>query len=223
MPHLPLLAFLLVGQGAPDDRVFPLDAIGGLEPIGVDVAAVEHRERECVRVTEKEQGAGESLVILPQSELRDGVIEVELAGRPRADAQPNMRGFVGIAFRVRGVETLEYECFYLRPTNARADDQLRRNHTTQYVSHPEHPWFRLRRESPGRYESYVDLEPDAWTDVRIEVSGRSAKLFLHGREQPALVVPELLGDAEYGAVALWIGTGTEAHFRNLRVRPARSR
>lgn len=38
------------------------------------------------------------------------------------------------------------EAIYLRPTNGRADDQLRRNHAVQYISHPEHLWERLRAE-----------------------------------------------------------------------------
>jgi hypothetical protein len=44
----------------------------------------------------------------------------------------------------------------LRPTNGRADDQVRRNHSTQYISYPDFPWYRLREETPGMYESYSD-------------------------------------------------------------------
>jgi hypothetical protein len=35
----------------------------------------------------------------------------------------------------------------------------RRNHTTQYELVPEYPGLRLRAETPGVYESYVDLLP----------------------------------------------------------------
>ena len=45
----------------------------------------------------------------------------------------------------------------IRPQNARADDQLRRNHTTQYASLSEYTRKRLREDSPGEYESYADL------------------------------------------------------------------
>jgi hypothetical protein len=55
------------------------------------------------------------------------------------------------------------ESIYLRPTNGRADDQLRRNHSVQYDSVPDFPWFRLRKESPGVYESYTDLEAGEWS------------------------------------------------------------
>ena len=161
---------------------------------------------------------GETIAILPGSEFEDGTLEVELAGRPAGGAPEASRGFVGIAFRVDPA-SLAYECFYLRPTNGRAEDQLRRNHSTQYVSHPDFPWHRLRKEQPGVYESYVDLEPGAWTRVRIVVSGTSARLFVHGAEQPALIVNGLRRGRVRGAVALWIGPGTEAFFRALRLTP----
>jgi hypothetical protein len=124
---------------------------------------------------------------------------------------------VGIAFRLLK-EKEAYDAFYLRPTNGRADDQERRNHATQYVSHPDWPWFRLRKETPGRYESYVDLLPGQWTRIRIEVRGDRARLYVHGSEQPALIVNDVKTGAQgKGAVALWIGPGTIAHFRDLTV------
>jgi len=58
-----------------------------------------------------------------------------------------MCGFVGIAFHTQK-NASHFECFYLGPNNGRADDQLRRNHVTQYVSHPDFPWRRLREEAP---------------------------------------------------------------------------
>jgi hypothetical protein len=60
---------------------------------------------------------------------------------------------------------------YLCPTNGRAKDQERRNHAVQYVSHPDWPWFRLRKESPSKYEPYVDLRSGVWTRMKIEVQG----------------------------------------------------
>ena len=127
------------------------------------------------------------------------------------------RGFVGVAFRV-AEDRKKFECLYLRPTNGRADDQVRRNHSAQYISFPEYPWARSRKETPEKYESYVDLEPGVWTKVRITVRGEQARLYVHGNAQPTLLVNDLkLGAAAKGAVALWIGPGTEAHFANLRI------
>ena len=63
--------------------------------------------------------------------------------------------------------------------------------SAQYISFPEFPWMRLRKETPEKNESYVDLEPDAWTKVKIEVQGDQARLFVHGSAQPTLIVKDL--------------------------------
>ena len=105
-----------------------------------------------------------------------------------------MPAVVGIAFRVK--EDLQtYDAFYLRPTNGRAEDQERRNHSVQYISHPDWPWFRLRKETPGKYESYVDLVPGQWTKIRIEVRGEQARLYVHDNEQPTLIVKDVKSGA----------------------------
>lgn len=142
---------------------------------------------------------------------------MELAGEPMKNSQADARGFVGLAFRVDQPDS-KFECIYLRPTNGRANEQVRRNHSVQYISYPDFPWYKLREKFPEKYESYVDLEPGVWTKMRIEVNGNSAKLFVHDATQPTLLVSDLkLGADQNGAVALWIGPGTEAHFRNLVV------
>jgi hypothetical protein len=130
------------------------------------------------------------LAVIVGSDFQNGVIRTEIAGARRPDAPPDMRGFVGIAFRIRPSAS-HFECFFLRPDNGRAEDQLRRNHSTQYVSHPDYPWDRLRAENPGVYESYADLASGAWTSVKIVVSGVRAALFVNNAEQPCLIVNDL--------------------------------
>ena len=184
----------------------------------VDAAAstVKHDGREALRLVDPEGKRRDGLAILRHLQFRDGTIQVDLAARPAPHADPDDRGFAGIAFRLSSdCERGEY--VWLRPTNGRADDQVRRNHSTQYASAPDHPWYRLREEEPKRYESYVDLEPGVWTRMRIEVEGLRALLFVHDSPQPCLVVNDLkLGEVS-GAVALWIGAGTEAFFSILHV------
>ena len=157
-------------------------------------------------------------------EFGNGVIEAEVAGAPGGGAYPGARGFVGIAFRLNTDRAAEdpqaYDAFYLRPRNGRSEDQERRNHSVQYISHPDWTWSRLRQETPSRYESYVDLLPDTWTKIRIEVRGAQARLYVHDQPQPVLIVNDVKsGSSATGAVALWIGPGTVAHFRNLVVTP----
>jgi hypothetical protein len=159
----------------------------------------------------------ETLALINDLEFGDGVIEAEIAGEVRPGAPEGARGFVGIAFRVQA-DLKTYDAFYLRPTNGRADDQVRRNHSAQYVSHPDWPWFRLRKEFPEKYESYVDLVPGTWTKVRIEVQGDKARLYVHDAKQPTLIVNDVKSGANgKGAIGLWIDSGTVAHFRNLTV------
>lgn len=197
----------------------PLDKPSELQPRNVKTEQVTYKGRRALRVTDAAPGNvtdGDQLVVLNKTEFQDGVIEVELTGEPAATAGTGARGFVGLAFRV-APESAKYECFYLRPTNGRAEDQVRRNHSTQYISHPEFPWHRLRKEFPEKYESYVDLVPGEWTKVKLVVRGDQAKLYVHDAPQPALIVNDLKHGQSQGQLALWIGPGTVAHFANLRV------
>ncbi|WP_321477206.1 family 16 glycoside hydrolase [uncultured Paludibaculum sp.] len=221
-----LSAALLMPFDATAGQSFALDSVQGLQPHDVTVAAVTYQGRKAVRVmpavaataelSAPKNGEGGGIVVLPATEFQDGAIEVEVAGKPRAGAVADARGFVGVAFRV-AADPAKYECFYIRPTNGRADDQLRRNHSAQYISMPEYEWSRLRKESPGLYESYVDLVPGEWTKMKVEVRGTKARLYVNDAPQPVLVVNDLKHGNGKGAVALWIGLGTEAYFANLRL------
>jgi hypothetical protein len=206
------------GGARAGQRVHTLRSLSELELRGLKADLVTYRGRRAVRLVEA-PGAGadeEPIAVVAGADFQDGVIETQVAGVLRPDAPQEMRGFVGIAFRVQPDAT-HFECLYLRPTNGRADDQLRRNHATQYMSLPDFPWFRLREESPGVYESYVDLVPGAWTPIRIVVSGTRALLYVHGAAQPCLVVNDLKLGETRGTIALWIGAGTEAYFTRLVV------
>ena len=186
---------------------------------GVRLTISEDAARRVATMTPEQQALFEQLAVIEGLEFSNGVIEVEIAGAPGPGAGGGARGFVGIAFRLQN-DMQTYDAFYLRPTNGRAEDQERRNHAAQYISHPDWPWFRLRRETPSRYESYVDLEPGVWTRVKIDVRGDRARLFVHAQEQPTLIVNDVkTGASAKGSVALWIGPGTVAYFRNLSVQP----
>ena len=192
-------------------------SVDQLIPHKVRLESVDYLGKRAIKMTEEGVVTnGEAYAIVKDAVFHNGAVELELAGRPAAGAAGGARGFVGVAFRLQDGQ---YEYIYLRPTNGRADDQVRRNHSTQYGSHPKFDFAELRKESPEKYESYVDLEPGVWTRVRIVVQGTTAKLFVHGASQPALIVPDLkLGDAS-GAVALWIGPGTEGYFNGLSIKP----
>jgi pimeloyl-ACP methyl ester carboxylesterase len=190
-----------------------------LDGRNVSIAQATFKGRTAVRVIAAPDAAnGASYAVVKDVSFRDGTIEVDLAGQPAAGAGGGARGFIGIAFRLQSDGSYEY--IYLRPTNGRADDQVRRNHSTQYSAHPDFDFARSRKESPEKYESYVDLEPGIWTKYKIEVEGRIARLYVHGAEQPSLVVSDMKHEPRAGGVALWVGPGTEGYFANLKVTPS---
>ena len=187
---------------------------------GGKVELVTYRGRRAVHVIASpghDSPSDNVTAVLGDADFANGTIEADVAGAPRAGAPGDSRGFIGMALRVQPGGQ-RYENFYLRPTNGRADDQLRRNHTVQYTSEPEFPWQRLREEAPGVYESYVDLEPGVWTPMRIVVSGRRGELYVNGAAQPCLIVNDLkLGDT-HGRVALWAHSSTDAYFSRVIIR-----
>lgn len=210
---------IFVGGSASQAQTISLDAVDQLKLVNVKAETVTFKGRKALRVSDAAAaGTGDEgrLVILPKIDFQDGIIEVDLAGEPGPGAGEGARGFVGMAFRV-AENPSRFECFYLRPTNGRAEDQVRRNHSAQYISNPGFPWHLLRKEFPEKYETYVDLVAGEWTRVKIEVRGEKARLYVNGVEQPTLLVNDLKQGQSKGAVALWIGTGTVAHFSNVRI------
>jgi len=149
--------------------------------------------------------------------FRNGTIEVKVLSRLLKNAPEFARGFIGVAFRINDSNT-KFESIYLRPVNARVDDQVRRNHSIQYFSFPDYKFDRFRKESPERYESYADMEMNKWITMRIEIKDAQAKLFINNGQQPSLIVNDLKHGANAtGSIALWVETGTEGYFKDLKV------
>jgi hypothetical protein len=215
-----LLCFGLIAIGVPlaMGQTYTLASAKGLNLVNVKAEAATFKGRKAVRITDdapQTANDGERMAIVSGSAMQDGVIEVDLSGDVIPSAGPGARGFVGMVFRTAD-DHKKFECFYLRPTNGRADDQVRRNHSTQYISFPGFPWQLLREKFPEMYESYVDLQPGEWTKVKINVKGDHAQLFVNGAAQPVLIVNDLRQAVTSGSIGLWVGPATIAHFSNLR-------
>jgi hypothetical protein len=194
----------------------PAQSTDHLAGKNVSIAQVNYKGRSAIQITATAGATNAtSYAVIKDVLFRDGTIEVDLAGQPAAGAGAEARGFIGIAFRLQGDGRYEY--IYLRPTNGRADDQIRRNHSTQYSSYPDFDFARSRKEAPEKYESYVDLQPGVWTKYKIQVEGGKARLYVHGAEQPCLIVNDLKLEPQAGGVALWVGPETEGYFSNLKI------
>jgi len=150
-------------------------------------------------------------------DFRNGTIEVSVLSRLLKNAPATARGFIGVAFRINDTDS-QFECIYIRPTNGRADDQVRRNHSVQYFSFPDYKFDRLRKESPEKYESYADMGLNEWIKLKIEVKGTKARFFVNNSKQPALIVNDLKhGPDLSGSIGLWVDGGTEGYFSDLKV------
>ena len=188
----------------------------------MDLSKTDHLTVVNRAVSPLQDGAGAHLDARPADgvawvegcSFSEGVIELDLRGKDVPG-----RSFVGVAFS--GVDDSTYEAVYVRAFNFRAEDPARHDHAVQYISHPEHTWFRLREAYPEVYENPVEPAPDPndWVHVRVVVSGSEVHVFVGDGDEPDLVV-ERLAERKSGKVGLWVGNGSDGDFANLVIRPA---
>jgi len=195
-------------------------SITKLQAVSVSMSAERIGTQNAIRVVKDDSVKAfdePTFAKLKDVKFKNGTIEARVLSRLLKDAPESARGFIGIAFRIDELNS-KFECLYIRPTNGRVEIQLRRNRATQYFSYPDFKFDRLRKEAPGEYESYADIGLDEWINLRIEVSGARAKLFINGGKQPVLIVNDLKhGPDLSGAVGLWVEFGTEGYFADLRI------
>jgi hypothetical protein len=191
-----------------------------LQAVGVSMSIEKLMGKDVVRVIKDSAiriADAPTYVKIRGIDLKNGTIEVMVLSKLLKSAPASARGFIGLAFRINDSNS-KFESIYIRPTNGRADDQVRRNHSIQYFSYPDYPFDRLRKEEPEKYESYADMGLNEWIRLRIEVNDRQAKLFINDNKQPSLIVNDLKhGDSSSGAIGLYVDNGTEGFFRDLKV------
>lgn len=192
-----------------------------LKPIQVFMSLTEIEGKKAVRVTKDTSFKGAdapTFVRLDNTiDFKNGSIECKVLSRLLPNASISSRGFIGLAFRINE-DNSKFECIYIRPTNGRADEQIRRNHSTQYFSYPDYKFDRLRKEAPGEYESYADMGLNEWITIRIVVKDAQAKLFLKDNAQPSLIVNDLKhGPGSKGSIGFFVDVDTEGFFSDLKV------
>jgi hypothetical protein len=167
--------------------------------------------RKGVRLSEAE---GEGPAYLPGIEFADGTIELDLKGKDVQGAS-----FVGLAFH--GVDGTTYDAIYFRPFNFKTDDKARVLRAVQYISHPAHPWQKLRAEHPGQYEKPIAPVPDpnAWFHARVVVAAPKVSVFVGDAKEPCLTINQL-SDRKKGLVGIWVGNTSGGDFANFKVIPA---
>jgi hypothetical protein len=192
---------------------------------GVSTKITEYKHKKALQVKmpsesyqypKKEELSSRNFFVWLPLDFHNGTIDVDVAGVLATDAPVYARAFVGVAFRVESNQ--KFEAIYLRPVNSIVEDQVRRNHSVQYFSYPEYDFSRLRKETPEKYESYVDIAPDQWIHMKIEVDQDNARLYVNGAKQPTLMVNALkTGSDQRGGIGFWIESGTIGYFSDLKI------
>ncbi|MFN9480331.1 MAG: hypothetical protein ACK6C0_13015 [Betaproteobacteria bacterium] len=211
----------------PAVRHLPLTGTDGLRANAVTVAAANYLGRAAVAVEPSDEaqaallkgGAGNGPTFaLVDAGLGDGTIEVDLAARINGKGQPEVRGFVGIAFHV-APELATWEAIYLRMTNGSRNvpppPAPRNQFAIQYISYPDRYWRKLRQEQPNRYEQPAPVAIETWHRLRIDLAGSVARAAVDGQE--VLTVTDLRFPGRSGAVGLWVDDGTTGYFSDLRL------
>jgi hypothetical protein len=191
-----------------------------LEAVSVSMSIDKLTGKEAVRVIKDsivKEFDEPTFTKLKGIEFKNGTIEVKVFSRLLPNAPEFARGFIGIGFRINDSNT-KFEGIYIRPTNGRDDNQLRRNRSIQYFSFPDYQFERLRKEAPGEYESYSDMGLNEWIKLKIIVKDAQAKLFINDNKQPSLIVNDLKhGANSSGGIGLWVDIGTEGFFSDLKI------
>ncbi len=153
--------------------------------------------------------AEEEPVWLKHFSFSNGLIDVDIKGE-------NLQGqsFVGIAFHV--IDNKTFDAIYFRPFNFL--NPTRNTHSVQYISHPDHPWQKLREQFPGRYESKILIppDPDSWFHVSIEINYPKVSMYVNNETTASLIV-EQLSTRKEGSVGVWVGYMSGGQFKNLKI------
>ncbi len=154
---------------------------------------------------------GEGVAWIKGIEFSNGIIEFDVRGE-----DVKQHSFVGIAFH--GVDNATFDAIYLRPFNFKAQDEISKSHSIQYISLPGFPWRTLREKYPNKYENLLEPAPDpnSWIKVRIVIKDSTISTFINGNKEPSLVV-EKLTQVHIGSIGLYVADTSGGDFANLTI------
>ena len=149
--------------------------------------------------------------------FHNGTICVEMRSSLLPDAPEFARGFIGIVFRINR-DNSEFESYYVRPTNGRHPDPVRRAHGSQYFSYPGYTFAYFREHGSSGYEAPCDIGLDEWIALKAVIQDGTAAFYVNAMDKPVLVVEDLKhGTDARGGIGFYVDIGTEAFFRNLQL------
>jgi hypothetical protein len=196
--HLALCAFALLLDSAATSQTLRTLAVPADSPrwdLQGQASTSEYQGRKSLLL---DGGAA----ILKDLELRDGVIDVDVATTAS-------RGFFGIQFRIAD-DGENAEWVYLRQHKSGLPDAM------QYTPVLNTGLNWQIYNGPG-FTGAVDIPKDIWFHLRLVVVGAQAKLYVGDTDKPALVMNDLKSGIQKGQVALAALTGA-TYFSNFQIR-----
>lgn len=152
---------------------------------------------------------------LTEYSLKNGSFEAEVYSQLLDDTPDFARGFIGLAFHISD-DNKYFESFYIRPTNGRVDDPVRKNRAFQYFAYPDYDFAYFRDRNIKDYEGPADIGLGEWISLKVELLNETIKCYVNN--QLVLKTQSLLKDLEKGlGLGLFVDTGTRAYFRNIKV------
>lgn len=154
---------------------------------------------------------------LKEVTFHNGVIEVKVLSRLLPDAPEFARGFIGITYRV-SEDDQKFESFYVRPTNGRINDPVRRAHGCQYFSYPKYTFAYFRDHNITQYEAPVDIGLNEWITIKAVIHDDKAQFYINNDDKPVLEVDDMKHGAKAkGAIGFFVDIGTEGYFKDLKI------
>ncbi|MBU8921628.1 MAG: DUF1080 domain-containing protein [Bacteroidales bacterium] len=154
----------------------------------------EFQGRECLM----------GFALLKDVEFGDGVLEVDMA-------VTEARSYAGFVFRISGRGN--YEHFYVRAhREGLYGDDLQYAPVTNGIS----SW---QLYSGAGFSAAWDPPDNEWFNVRLEVKGSQARVFINGEEVPRLEIDHLQHGVSQGRVGVQGQMNGSAYFSNFRFTP----
>jgi len=137
--------------------------------------------------------------------FENGIIEWDIAFE-------GSQAYAGVYFRMQSEE--DFELFYLRPHCTNQPDAL------QY--YPEFNGFESWQLYNGDgFTAKATIPHKRWLHVKMEISGKQARVYLDNADEPALVIDHLKHGISKGTIGPWSygsGLAQSVHFANFRYR-----
>jgi sugar lactone lactonase YvrE len=158
-----------------------------------DAQILQYMDRKCLS----------GYAYLKDLEFENGIIEVDIA-------VDGTRSYPGIVFRMQSEQ--DYERFYIRPHRSNLyPDVLQYTPAFNGVD----SWQLYNGEG---FTAGASIPVNQWIHLKIEISGKQARIYLDNEEKPALVITDLKHGITRGTIGVFGPKNKTAYFSNFSYR-----